>query len=74
MAKRQRRSPTIAELAVALLRERGPMHYRDVTTALEADGVEPQGRTFSQTVSAALIRSPDAERVAPSVYKAKDEP
>lgn len=67
------RKPTIGDRAVAMLRERGPMHYRDLAKALEDAGVEPKGKTFTQTLSAALIRHPDAERVAPGVYKAKEE-
>lgn len=66
------RPPTIADRAVEMLRERGPMHYRDLAKALEEAGVEPKGKTFTQTLSAALIRHPHAERVAPGVYKAKE--
>lgn len=69
----QAKRPTIADRAVEILHERGPMHYRDLADVLRADGqVKTEGKTFTQTLSAALCRHPDAERVAPGVYKAKE--
>jgi hypothetical protein len=70
--KGEGRKPRMVDLAVEMLRERGPMHYKDLTKALLEGGFKSKGQTPAQTLSAALIRHPDAERVAPGVYKAKE--
>ena len=66
--------PTAMSEALYLLRRDGPMHYRDLADAIiERGNVKPKGKTFTQTLSASLIRHPEVERVAPGVYKAKEE-
>lgn len=80
MTKKKRTHPTILEEATRLLREAGKaMHYRDLADKiLEAGNAKPKGKTFTQTLSAALAREAgredaDVERVAPGVYKTKGE-
>lgn len=67
------RRPTVGAEAVRLLQERGPMHYRDLAQHLINEGKVKTGKTFAQTLSAELARRPDTERVAPGVYKAKED-
>jgi hypothetical protein len=62
---------TTFDLAVEMLKARGPMHYRDLAEALVKSGkVTPKGKTFPQTLSAELTRKrgKGVERVGPGVY------
>lgn len=71
----KRKKPTVIGEAVKILTDRGPMHYRDLAKALVDGGrVKPKGKTFPQTLSADLARNNGkrVERVAPGVYKAKE--
>ena len=46
---------TYREAAVRMLKERGPMHYKDLMAAIEADGsVQTQGATPAATLNAIL--------------------
>ena len=65
--------PTAITEALRILRENGPMHYRDLAERIEDEGaVKIKGKTFKQTLSAALTRHPQVERVAPGVYTATE--
>lgn len=70
------RGPSVAATAIELLREQGPMHYRDLAEKLIASGVKTKGKTFAQTVAADLSRratTGQVTRVAPGVYAAGGE-
>jgi hypothetical protein len=65
----------LVDIAIEHLRERGAMHYRDLAEQLIASGkVTTKGKTFAQTISAALARRQGngVTRVAPGVYAAMD--
>lgn len=65
--------PSFADTAVEVLRERGPTHYRDLTRiVLTEGGIVVNSKKPAQTLTAALVRRDDVERVAPGVYKAKE--
>ena len=67
----------VVDIAIEHLRERGPMHYRDLAAQLIATGkVTTKGKTFPQTISAALARRQGngVTRVAPGVYAADPIP
>jgi HB1, ASXL, restriction endonuclease HTH domain len=67
--------PSFADAAVEVLRERGPLHYRDLATLVLREGrVTLNSQRPAQTLTAALVRRDDVERVAPGIYRVKEAP
>lgn len=74
MAKRRGKRPAtpLYREAAKILAASGPMHYRDLAEKIIAGGRKPRGKTFTQTLSATLIRRPEFFRAAPGVYGVHD--
>ncbi len=62
-----------ADDVVELLKREGPMHYRDIHTAIKSQGLEIGGKGNADTLLSRYFQDSRLERIARGTYAAKDE-